>query len=52
LAAAIDATMSLAPHLRAQMSARAIAYIRTAFSLERMCARTLAVYADLLGRAP
>jgi glycosyltransferase involved in cell wall biosynthesis len=52
LAAAIDAAMSLAPHLRAQMSARAIAHIRANYSLEHMCARTLAVYADLLGRAP
>jgi glycosyltransferase involved in cell wall biosynthesis len=48
LAGAIAEGLALAPHDRLALAERAIAHARVNFSTERMCARTLAVYEEVL----
>ena len=48
LAGAITEGLALAPHDRLALAERAIAHARANFSTERMCARTLAVYEEVL----
>ncbi len=48
LAAAIDAALSLAPADRSRLATRAIAHVAAHFTRERMCAKTIAVYEELL----
>jgi glycosyltransferase involved in cell wall biosynthesis len=48
LAAAIDAALSLAPADRSRLATRAITHVAAHFTRERMCARTIAVYEELL----
>lgn len=50
LAAALDAALSLSDEQRAAMRAAALARVRARFSVEAMCAKTLAVYTALLER--
>lgn len=48
LARAIAEALALAPPERQALASRAIAHARVNFSTERMCARTLAVYEEIL----
>ena len=48
LAAGIKAALTLDPDSRHGLSARAIEHVRENFSRYQMCARTLAVYCELL----
>ncbi len=48
LAAALDIALALDAPARAALAARAIPRVRASFSTETMCARTLAVYRELL----
>lgn len=50
LAHALKEALSLSEEQRATMREAATARVRERFSVEAMCAKTLAVYADLLGR--
>jgi len=50
LAEALDRFLALSVDDRGAMAAEAVAHVRTHFSKERMCARTLAVYDEVLGR--
>jgi glycosyltransferase involved in cell wall biosynthesis len=50
LAAALDAALLLSEEQRAAMRQTALARVRARFSVEAMCAKTLAVYAGLLAR--
>ena len=52
LAAAIGAALALGPGERSQLAARAIAHIAANFTREAMCARTIAVYEELLFPEP
>ena len=48
LAAAIEAALDRPAEARAALAARAIEHVRRDFTTERMCARTLAVYRELV----
>lgn len=48
LAAAIGAALSLGANEREALATRAIAHVRAHFTRERMCARTIAVYEEVL----
>jgi glycosyltransferase involved in cell wall biosynthesis len=48
LAAAIGAALSLAPADRALLACRAIAHVAAHFTRDEMCAKTIAVYEELL----
>ncbi len=52
LAAAIDAALSLDGPQRRAIAERAIAFVRTNFNKQLMCARTLEVYREVLGLKP
>jgi glycosyltransferase involved in cell wall biosynthesis len=52
LAAALRLALGMTPEERAAVAAAARAHIATQFDLRLMCARTLAVYAELIGEAP
>ena len=52
LAAAIGTALSLGPGERSRLAARAIAHIAANFTREAMCARTIAVYEELLFPEP
>jgi glycosyltransferase involved in cell wall biosynthesis len=52
LAAAIGEALSLAPAARTLLAERAIAHIAAGFNRETMCARTIAVYEELLFPEP
>ena len=52
LAAAIDEALSLDNQQRAILATRAMVHVAENFSLEKMCAQTLDVYAALLGIMP
>jgi len=49
LAAALEEALALAPAARLDRAQRALAHVRAAFGTERMTARTIAIYAELLG---
>ncbi len=49
LAAALDWALALDGEARQALAARAMPRVRAGFSMETMCARTLAVYRELLG---
>nr|WP_283776448.1 glycosyltransferase family 4 protein [Stappia sp. WLB 29] len=49
LAAALAEMLALAPQDRAALAARALAHVRRDFTVEAMCAATLAVYDRLIG---
>lgn len=48
LAAGLRAALALDPGARQRLAARAVAHVREHFSRYQMCARTLAVYSELL----
>jgi glycosyltransferase involved in cell wall biosynthesis len=48
LASALTEALSLPPHEREEISAKAIAFVAGRFTKERMCEATLGVYAELL----
>jgi glycosyltransferase involved in cell wall biosynthesis len=52
LADAIDAALSLAPADRSLLACRAIAHVAAHFTREAMCAKTIAVYKELLFPGP
>ncbi|TXL73991.1 glycosyltransferase family 4 protein [Vineibacter terrae] len=51
LAQALDHALRLTADERASLSHRAQRHVRTLFSVDTMCRRTLALYAELMGRA-
>jgi len=51
LAQALDRFLALSPEERGLMAQDAMAFVRTNFSKEAMCAKTLAVYGEVLGLA-
>ncbi|MDR3436977.1 MAG: glycosyltransferase family 4 protein [Telmatospirillum sp.] len=51
LATALDAALAIGPAEREKRAALAIKFVRDNFSRELMCARTLGVYAELLGQS-
>jgi glycosyltransferase involved in cell wall biosynthesis len=52
LAAALGEALALPPHEREALSLRAQAHIRASFTKDRMCAATLALYAEILQGLP
>lgn len=51
LARALERALSLTSAQREAIAARAMEHVRVNFSREHMCAQTLALYAEILGRA-
>ena len=49
LAAALAEALDLEPAARLALAERAIAHVRANFTVERMTARTIAIYEELLG---
>ncbi|MEO5335492.1 MAG: glycosyltransferase family 4 protein [Magnetospirillum sp. WYHS-4] len=52
LATALNEALALTPADRERISRDAIAHVRASFTTDLMCARTLAVYAEVLGMEP
>jgi glycosyltransferase involved in cell wall biosynthesis len=52
LADALEQLLTAPPEKLAEMGAKGQAHIKTRYSVERMCADTLAVYRDLIGQPP